>query len=79
DRLATPESKIDTLERRLRAIRDRVDGRMAVYVEHLGTGEHVAIDADSEYETFSVIKVPIMATVLDQVQKGALTLDQRVP
>jgi len=78
DRIAPPESKPDTLEHRLRAIRDRVDGRMAVYVEHLGTGERVAVDADSEYETFSVIKVPIMATVLDQVQKGALKLDQRV-
>jgi beta-lactamase class A len=39
----------------------------------------VAIDADAEYETFSVIKIPIMATVLDQVRHGKLTLDQRVP
>jgi len=52
---------------------------MAVYVEHLGTGERVAIDADTEYETFSVIKVPIMATVLEQVRQGTLKLDQRVP
>ena len=34
------------------------------------TGERVAIDADAEYETFSVIKVPIMATVLEQVRAG---------
>ena len=77
DRLK-PSRATETLESRLRAIRDRVDGRMAVYVEHLGTGERVAIDADSEYETFSLIKVPIMATVLDQVRLGKLSLDQRV-
>ena len=68
-----------SLESRVRTISDRVDGRMAVYVEHLGTGERVAIDADTEYETFSVIKVPIMATVLEQVRQGTLKLDQRVP
>ena len=54
----------DSLESRLRAIRDGVDGRMAIYVENVATGERVAIDADPSYETFSVIKVPIMATVL---------------
>jgi beta-lactamase class A len=78
DRLA-PAPATESLEDRLRAIRDRVDGRMAVYVEHLGTGDRVAIDADAEYETFSVIKVPIMATVLEQVRLGKLSLDQRVP
>ena len=75
----TPAGDVaDSLEGHLRAIRDRVDGRMAVYVEHLGTGERVAIDADSEYETFSVIKVPVMATVLEEVRQGALRLDQRI-
>jgi N-acetylated-alpha-linked acidic dipeptidase len=79
DRLAASAPAADTLESRLRAIRDRVDGRMAVYVENVHSGERVIIDGDSEYETFSVIKVPIMATVLDQVRTGKLTLDQRVP
>ena len=78
DRLS-PSTPADTLESRLRAIRARVDGRMAVYVEHLRTGERVAIDADADYETFSLIKIPIMATVLDQVRQGKLRLDQRVP
>jgi N-acetylated-alpha-linked acidic dipeptidase len=75
----SPSAPADSLESRLRAIRDGVDGRMAVYVEHLRTGEQVAIDADAEYETFSVIKIPIMATVLEQVRQGTLRLDQRVP
>lgn len=79
DRVAAFAPAAGSLEAQLRDIRDRVDGRMAVYVEHLGTGERVAIDADAEYETFSVIKVPIMATVLDQVRQGRLRLDQRVP
>ena len=47
--------------RRLRAIREGFDGRMAIYAQNVATGETLAIDADSAYETFSVIKVPIMA------------------
>jgi N-acetylated-alpha-linked acidic dipeptidase len=71
---ATP----DSLESRLRRVRDRVDGRMAVYVENLKTGERVAIDADASYETFSVIKVPLMAAVLERVREGRLSLSDRV-
>ena len=67
-----------SLEAKLRAVRETVDGRMAVYVQHLGTGETVAIDADAPYETFSVIKVPIMATVLQRVHDGALALSDRI-
>ena len=51
---------------------------MAIYVENLSTGERVAIDADSSYETFSVIKVPLMAAVLERVREGKLSLSDRV-
>jgi beta-lactamase class A len=39
----------------------------------------VAVDADSAYETFSVIKVPIMATVMQRVKEGKLSLADRIP
>jgi N-acetylated-alpha-linked acidic dipeptidase len=68
----------DTLEAKIRQVRDRVDGRMAVYVENLSTGERVAIDADSTYETFSVIKVPLMAAVLERAREGKLSLSDRI-
>ena len=67
-----------SLDSRLRQVRDEVDGRMAVYVENVATGERVAIDADSSYETFSVIKVPIMATVLERVREGRMSLSDRI-
>lgn len=69
---------LTSLESRLRRIRDAVDGRMAVYVENVATGERVALDADSPYETFSVIKVPLMATLLEQVREGRLSLSDRI-
>jgi len=73
-----PAPSASPLEAALRAVRETVDGRMAIYVENLATGERVAIDADSAFETFSVIKVPIMAAVLQRVQDGTLTLTDRV-
>lgn len=68
-----------SLEERLRAIREGFDGRMAIYAENVATGESFAIDADSAYETFSVIKVPIMAAVLQRVKEGRLSLSDRIP
>ena len=67
-----------SLEERLRAIREGFDGRMAIYAENVATGESFAIDADSAYETFSVIKVPIMAAVLQRVKDGKLSLSDRI-
>jgi hypothetical protein len=55
-----------------------VDGRIAIYVENVTTGERVAIDADASYETFSVITVPLMAAVLERVREGGLSLSDRV-
>ena len=68
----------DSLEAKLRGIRECFDGRMTIYAEDLKTGERVAIDADAEYETFSVIKVPIMAEILRQVEAGKLSLSDRI-
>lgn len=68
----------DSLEEKLRRIRGRFDGRMGIFMENLATGETVAIDADSIYETFSVIKVPVMAEVLRRVEQGRLSLSKRV-
>jgi beta-lactamase class A len=67
-----------SLASRLLPIRDRFDGRMAIYVENVATGETLGIDADSEYETFSVIKVPVMAEVFRRAESGALKLSDRV-
>ncbi|MGH9333019.1 MAG: serine hydrolase, partial [Vicinamibacteria bacterium] len=68
----------DSLESKLWEVRERFDGRMAIYVEHLGRGEVAAIDADSIYETFSVIKVPLMAEVMRRVEEGSLSLSKRI-
>ena len=60
---AQPAPKVEWRQR-IERIRSLFPGDIAVYAKHLRTGETLAIDADTVYETFSVIKVPIMAEVL---------------
>jgi beta-lactamase class A len=75
---ADGSSSLGRLRAQIQEIRGAFPGNMAVYMKNLKTGEEVAIDADTIYETFSVIKVPIMAEVFHQAESGKLPLDQRV-
>jgi beta-lactamase class A len=49
---------------------------MGVAAVHLGSGETVAVNADLRFPTASVIKVPVMVTVFQQVVEGRLRQDQ---
>ena len=66
------------LEQELARIRQKFPGEMAVYMKNLATGEEIALDADRVYETFSVIKVPIMAEILRQAEAGKFSLSDRI-
>ncbi len=72
------DSGIQQLQTQVQAIRQQFPGDMAVYMKNLQTGEEIAIDADTTYETFSVIKIPIMAEVFHQAEAGKFSLDERI-
>jgi beta-lactamase class A len=69
---------IDELRQKIQSIRKTFPGDMAVYMKNVRTGEEIALDADSTYETFSIIKIPIMAEVFHQAEAGAFSLDDRI-
>jgi len=66
------------LERRLSAVRQKFPGDMAIYMKNLANGDEIALDADSVYETFSVIKLAIASEVLHQSETGKFSLSDRV-
>jgi beta-lactamase class A len=66
------------LQAGIEKIRKGFPGDMAVYMKNLQSGEEIAIDADTTYETFSVIKIAIMAEVFHQIQQGKFSLEDRV-
>src|SRR5690349_7047595 len=72
------DAAVEQLKSQLQTIRQKFPGDMAVYMKNLQTGEEIALDADSIYETFSVIKIAIMAEVLRQAEAGKFSLDDRI-
>jgi beta-lactamase class A len=66
------------LERELSVLRQKFPGDMAIYMKNLANGDEIALDADSVYETFSVIKLAIASEVLYQSQAGKFSLSDRV-
>lgn len=74
-----PERTDAALTARLDSLVRSFRGDVGIYVRHLPTGATVAIDADTVFPTASLIKVPILLALYDQVQQGRLSLDARVP
>lgn len=73
-----PAPGVEPLKSQIQAIRQAFPGDMSVYMKNLASGEEIALDADSTYETFSVIKLAIMAEVLRQAEAGKFSLDDRI-
>lgn len=64
------------LQKKLEALVAGFNGRVGIYVKHLKTGRVAAVNADSIFPTASMIKVPIMCGVFDQIEKGNLSYHQ---
>lgn len=77
---AAPRERTDAaLTARLQAIVRGFHGDVGIYARHLRSGRTVAIRADELFPTASMIKVPILLTLFDQVEQGKVDLDARVP
>jgi beta-lactamase class A len=53
-------------------------GDVGVYIKNLRTGKTVAINADSLYPTASMVKVPILIGIMDQIKRGAYSYHQEL-
>jgi beta-lactamase class A len=69
---------LESLRRELEQIRSRFPGDMSIYMKNLSTRDEIALDSDSVYETFSVIKLAIAAELMHQVESGRLSLSDRI-
>jgi beta-lactamase class A len=52
-------------------------GTVGVYVQHLRTGETVALNADTIFPSASMVKVPILASLFEKIEQG--NLDYHAP
>jgi beta-lactamase class A len=73
---AAAPARSGTLERRIEARLRTFPGTLGVAAIALDGGETVAVNADTRFPTASVIKVPVMAAVFQQIADGRLRKDQ---
>ncbi|HUE85973.1 MAG TPA: serine hydrolase [Vicinamibacterales bacterium] len=66
------------LQRLLEADLARFPGRAGVWVKHLTTGEEAGVRADETFNSASVIKIPVLVIAYQMVEKGTLSLGERI-
>ena len=78
--LTTTASQVaqGSLERMLQADLARFPAKAGIYVKHLTTGQEAAVRADDNFNSASVIKIPIMVLAYQLAEQGKLKLDARV-
>ena len=63
------------LAKELQQLADRFQGDVGIYVQHLGNGTTVAINADTVFPTASMIKIPITIGMFQQIEKNEIAYD----
>ena len=71
-------SDISALNASVESIAKSIDARWGIYMKNLETGEEITINADSQMETMSVIKIPIMVEAFRQIKEGKIHFDERM-
>lgn len=74
----SPACLAQTLQQRIDAIAGSHRARVGVVIENLDGSERAEYRSDAFFPMQSVFKFPIALAVLDKVDKGELSLDQRI-
>ncbi len=64
-----PPAPIDRLRQSIERITRSIDATWGIYIKSIETGEEIAINADRQMDTMSVIKIPLMVEVFQQVME----------
>jgi beta-lactamase class A len=66
------------LHRTLDSLAGAHRGIVGYAVHNIDTGEHLELRGDETFSTASLIKVPVLVTLYDLVEKGDIALDDRI-
>jgi beta-lactamase class A len=69
---------VERLEGNIQRIAKSVNANWGIYIKCLETGEEIALNADQQMDTMSVIKIPLMAEAFRQIEAGKFALADRV-
>lgn len=66
------------LQANIERIANSIHADWGIYIKCLETGEEIAINADRQMDTMSVIKLPLMVEAFRQIEAGKFALTDRV-
>jgi beta-lactamase class A len=66
------------LEANIDRITKSVNATWGIYIKCLETGEEIALNADQQMDTMSVIKIPLMVEAFRQIEEGKFALTDRI-
>jgi beta-lactamase class A len=67
---------LEATKSRIESITRSINARWGIYIKSIETGEEMAINADEQMDTMSVIKIPLMVEAYRQDADGKLKLSQ---
>lgn len=66
------------LTRRITALASSLNATWGIYIRFLDNGDEICINADRQMDTMSLIKVPVMVTLMRMVDRGEVGLTERI-
>src|SRR5262245_14110921 len=73
------QTPLARLEAQINRITRDINATWGIYIKCIETGETIAINADQQMDTMSVIKIPLMAEAFREIEAGKFKLTDRVP
>lgn len=72
------QKPLERLQSNIERITQSINAQWGIYIKCLETGEEIAIHADDQMETMSVIKIPLLVESFRQIEAGKFSLTDRV-
>jgi beta-lactamase class A len=69
---------LSRLQASIERITKSINADWGIYIKCLETGEVIAIDADRQMDTMSVIKIPLMVEAFRQIEAGKFSLQDKI-
>ena len=76
--MAQSQKPLDRLQANIERITKSLNAKWGIYMKCLETGEEIAINADAQMDTMSVIKIPLMVEAFRQIEAGKFSLSDRI-
>jgi len=73
-----PQKPLDRLQSNIERITKSVNAHWGIYMKSLENGDEIALNADEQMDTMSVIKIPLMVEAFRQIGEGKFALADRI-